>query len=84
MPANCCPLTGYTLDDAPIDDLALEQALARNNLILEFAAEPPETAAAHRIRMNTLGGLLLQIQALGQVRLSVCAAGPFRHCPPLH
>ena len=58
------PLDGYTLDDAPIDDLALEQALARNNLVLEFAAQPPEAAAAHRIRMNTLGGLLLQIQVV--------------------
>lgn len=56
------PLPGYTLDDSPIDDLALEQALARNNVVFEFAAQPPESAAAHRIRMNTLGGLLLQVQ----------------------
>lgn len=56
------PLPGYTLDDSPIDDLALEQALARNNVVFEFAAQPPEAAAAHRIRMNTLGGLLLQVQ----------------------
>lgn len=56
------PLSGYTLDASPIDDLALEQALARNNVVFEFAAQPPESAAAHRIRMNTLGGLLLQVQ----------------------
>ena len=56
------PLAGYTLDDSPIDDLALEQALDRNNVVFEFAAQPPESAAAHRIRMNTLGGLLLQVQ----------------------
>lgn len=56
------PLEGYTLDSAPVDDLALEQAQARNNVVFEFSAEPPETAAGHRIRSATLGGLLLQVQ----------------------
>ena len=58
------PLEGYTLDSAPVDDLALEQARARNNVVFEFSAEPPETAVGHRIRTATLGSLLLQIQAI--------------------
>ena len=56
------PLDGYILDDTPIDDLALQQARERQNVVFEFSAEPPEAATAHRIRMNTLGGLLLQVQ----------------------
>ena len=56
------PLEGYTLDDGPIDDLALHEAHARNKVVFEFKVDPPETAHGHRVRMTTLGGLLLQIQ----------------------
>jgi hypothetical protein len=58
------PDAGFLLDDAPIDDQALLQARERGNVILELSAEPPEAAAAHRIRTATLGGLLVQVQAL--------------------
>ena len=58
------PLDGYTLDDTPIDDLALEQARARHNVVFEFSVEPPEAARSHRVRMTTLGGLLLQMQSV--------------------
>ena len=58
------PLDGYTLDDTPIDDLALSQARARHNVVFEFSVEPPEAARSHRVRMTTLGGLLLQMQSV--------------------
>ena len=58
------PLEGYTLDDGPIDDLALHEARARNKVVFEFKVDPPETAHGHRVRMTTLGGLLLQIQSV--------------------
>ena len=58
------PEAGFVLDEAPIDDSALLQARERGNVIFEFSAEPPEAAAAHRIRMATLGGLLVQIQTV--------------------
>ncbi len=58
------PLDGYTLDDTPIDDLALSQARARHNVVFEFSVEPPEAAYGHRVRMTTLGGLLLQMQSV--------------------
>lgn len=58
------PLEGYTLDDGPIDGLALQEARARHNVVFEFSVEPPEAARGHRVGMNTLGNLLLQVQAV--------------------
>lgn len=58
------PLEGYILDDGPIDDLALQQALSRGNVVFEFGIEPPETAGGHRVRMSTLGSLLLLMQSV--------------------
>ena len=58
------PDPGFLLDYAPVDDLALQYARARGNVVFEFSVEPPETANGHRVRMATLGGLLLQVQSV--------------------
>lgn len=58
------PETGFLLDDAPIDDLALLHARERFNVVFEFSVEPPEAADAHRVRMGTLGGVLNHIQTV--------------------
>ena len=58
------PLEGLTLHDGPIDDLALQEARARRNVVFEFSIEPPEAAESQRVGMNTLGNLLLQVQSV--------------------
>ena len=56
------PDEGYLLEDVLVDDLALQQARERGNIVFEFSAEPPETAIGHRMRMTTLAGLLTRLQ----------------------
>ena len=56
------PDEGLLLDGVEIDDLALQQARERGNVVFEFSAEPPETARGHRIRLTTITGLLNHIQ----------------------
>lgn len=56
------PKPGYFLEDGSVDDLALQQARERGNVVLEFRVEPPEAADGHRIRMATLAGILNHIQ----------------------
>ena len=58
------PDEGFLLDDVPVDDLALQQARERGNVVFEFSAEPPETATGHRIRVATLAGLLSHLQTI--------------------
>ena len=58
------PEEGYRLEDLPIDDLALQQALERHNVVFEFSAAPPETATGHRMRVTTLTGLLSHLQTM--------------------
>ena len=58
------PEEGYLLEDMSVDDLALQQARERGNVVFEFSTEPPETAAGHRIRMMTLAGLLTHLQTV--------------------
>ncbi len=58
------PEDGFLLSDDSIDDLALQHARTRHNVVLEFSAEPPEAAAGHRIRTATLGSLLLLMQTI--------------------
>ena len=58
------PEPGYLLDDTPVDDLALQQARERGNIVFEFSVEPPETTSGHRIRMTTLGGILNHVQTV--------------------
>jgi hypothetical protein len=58
------PEAGFVLHDAPAAEASLREARARNNLVLEMAVEPPEAAAEHRIRMDTLAGLLVHVQTM--------------------
>ena len=58
------PEEGYLLEDLPIDDLALQQARERHNVVFEFSADPPETAGGHRMRVTTLASLLSHLQTM--------------------
>jgi hypothetical protein len=58
------PEEGFVLHDRPAEDLALREARQRSNLVLEIAAEPPEAASEHRIRVETLIGLLSRVQTM--------------------
>ena len=56
------PDEGYALDDAPIDDLAINRAIESNSAVFEFKLEPPEAAYSHRVRADTLSEILAQTQ----------------------
>lgn len=58
------PDAGFVLHDRPAEELALREARARNNLVLELAVEPPEAVEEHRIRVGTLVGLLNHVQVM--------------------
>jgi hypothetical protein len=58
------PESGFVLHDRPAEELALREARERNNLVLEIAADPPEAAEEHRIRVGTLVGLLGHVQLM--------------------
>ena len=58
------PDAGFVLHDAPAASASLQEARARNNLVLELSVEPPEAATEHRIRARTLAGLLTHTQIL--------------------
>ena len=59
------PDEGFFLHDAPAAaGETLSEARARHNLVLEIAAEPPEAASEHRIRVETLTGLLTHVKNL--------------------
>lgn len=58
------PDAGFLLHDRPAEELALREARERNNLVLEIAADPPESAEEHRIRVVTLIGLLGHVQTM--------------------
>ena len=58
------PLPGLLLDDGPIDDQAMRAARGRGNIVFEFRLQPPEAAAAPRVRADTLAGLLQRLQTL--------------------
>lgn len=61
---DCLPGPNFTLDDSPIDDRALREARERHNIVFEFRLQPPEAAAAPRVRADTLAGLLQRLQTL--------------------
>ena len=63
-PAEFLPDEGFFVRDLPADDLALQLARERGNVVFEFSAEPPEAAKGHRIRMTTLAGILNNVQTL--------------------
>ena len=52
----------FRMRDALIDDLAWKRSREADNTVLEFSLEPPETAYGHRVRAETLGEILTQIQ----------------------
>ena len=58
------PDDGLVLYDDFIDDLAIQEARSRGNTVFEFSVEPPEAAAGHRMRADTLSDLLTRIQKL--------------------
>ena len=58
------PEEGFILEGIAADDLALQQARERGNVVFEFSAEPPEPAIGHRIRATTLAGLLTHLQTV--------------------
>lgn len=58
------PDEGFVLHDRLAEELALKEARERNNLVLEIAADPPEAAEEHRIRVGTLIGLLSHVQTM--------------------
>lgn len=58
------PEPGFVLHERPAEELALREARERNNLVLELAADPPEAAEEHRIRVGTLVGLLGHVQLM--------------------
>jgi hypothetical protein len=58
------PEPGFVLHDRPTEELALKEARERSNLVLEVAADPPEAAVEHRIRVGTLIGLLGHVQTM--------------------
>lgn len=60
------PDDGFTIHVAAAATDALAEARARNNLVLDISVTPPEAAMEHRIRANTLAGLLLNMQKLVQ------------------
>lgn len=60
------PDEGFVLHDVSVGDETLEESRSRNNLVLNISVTPPEAATEHRIRANTLAGLLFNFQKLVQ------------------
>lgn len=58
------PDEGFVLHDRVADESVLKEARERRNLVLEIATEPPEATTDHRIRVNTLVGLLHYVQVM--------------------
>ena len=57
------PDEGFLLRDHA-SSTVLREARERNNLVVEIIAEPPEASGGHRIRANTLAGMLHHVQAM--------------------
>ena len=64
MDSGFLPDAGFVLHNRPSSDSVLMEARERNNLVLKIAAEPPEAATEHRIRVNTLAEMLYRFQAM--------------------
>ena len=61
---NCYPTGASCCIISPTDNLALNEARARNNLVVEVTTDPPEAIRGHRIRVNALTGLLSHFQSM--------------------
>ena len=75
--SSALPDPGFLLHDTPTDDHVLREARERNNLVIEIVAEPPEAASQHRIRANTLAGMLNLMQSV--VKYAYVAVTSDRH-----
>jgi hypothetical protein len=66
IPEPCLPEEGFVLSLAPSTDahLVRHESIARNNLAFEVALDTRIPSDEHRVRANTLGGLLIHIQSL--------------------
>lgn len=64
------PDEGFFLHDTPTEAEVLRESRARNNLVFELAVEPPEAASEHRIKVETLIGLLANVQVMMKHALS--------------
>lgn len=58
------PEDGFVLYEHPTESEILREARERNNLVLELTVDPPEAVVEHRIRVNTLVGLLSNVQKI--------------------
>lgn len=62
--SDLLPDEGFVLHNQPSDDLALNEARARNNLVVEVTCNPPESTQGHRIRVHSFTGLLSHFQSM--------------------
>ena len=67
----------FRMRGAPVDDLAHQRAIESNRTAMEFSIEPPETAHGHRVRLDTLIDVLVEIRTM--VRHAYLSAT--RHLP---
>lgn len=58
------PGSGLVIHEYEADDLVLNEARKRNNLVLGITIEPPETTGGHRVRAYTFTAILHHIQNL--------------------
>ncbi|MBI4569902.1 MAG: hypothetical protein HY719_16035 [Planctomycetes bacterium] len=58
------PEAGFVLHRRAASSETITEARKRNNLVLELALEPPESASEHRIHAVTLAGVLTRIQRM--------------------
>ena len=63
LPKKGLILHDYEQDDQ-VDDIVLDEARSRNNLVLGVVVRPPETARGHRVRAYTFTSILLYMQNL--------------------
>lgn len=64
IPDSMLPDPGFTLKQVTSADNLVREAVAKGNTLLEIGANPPESAAEHRIRARTLSGLLAVVQSM--------------------
>ena len=89
--SSLLPEEGFFLEAEPIRDPLVSEAKARNNLVLELIAAPPESTLGHRMRADSLGNLILYMQRLvryayqAEVRSIRQAPSPrIRYTPSAH
>lgn len=58
------PDPDFLLHDQLSSDATVLEARSRNNVILSVSVEPPEAVTEHRIRLETLAGLLAHVQTI--------------------